>query len=135
MGETMKFSKLISVLMLGMVVVLTSWGSMAHAAKFVIRYSHGMPEKMVSDQHAAAVVFKEMVEAGPKGEIEVRILGANTGGNERQQLDKVQTAINQMATGSKGTQHSSFRPARAPGRRSCRWRPARCGRSGRARGA
>ena len=107
----MKFSKLISVLMLGMVVVLTSWGSMAHAAKFVIRYSHGMPEKMVSDQHAAAVVFKEMVEAGSKGEIEVRILGANTGGNERQQLEKVQNGINQMANVSEGTQHSFFRPA------------------------
>lgn len=107
----MKTLKLLSVLMLGLGVVYTSWGSMAHAAKYVIRYSHGMPEKMESDQHAAAIVFKEMVEAGSKGEIEVRILGANKGGNERQQLEKVQNGINQMANVSEGTQHSFFKPA------------------------
>ena len=85
--------------------------SPAAAAKYVIKCSHGMPMKMASDQHALAVVFKNIVEAGSEGEIEVRILGANTGGNERQQLERVQTGINQMCNVSEGTQHSFFKPA------------------------
>ena len=85
--------------------------SLADAAKYVIKFSHGMPMKMGSDQHALAVVFKNIVEAGSNGEIEVRILGANTGGNERQQLERVQNGINQMCNVSEGTQHSFFKPA------------------------
>lgn len=85
--------------------------SLADAAKYVIKFSHGMPMTMESDQQALAVVFKNIVEAGSKGEIEVRILGANTGGNERQQLERVQTGILQMANVSEGTQHSFFKPA------------------------
>jgi len=82
----------------------------ANAADYIIRFSHGMPETMASDQHAYAVVFKEMVEAGSKGAIEVRILGANKVGNERQQLEKVQNGINQMANISEGLHSSFFKP-------------------------
>ncbi|MFQ5912921.1 MAG: TRAP transporter substrate-binding protein DctP [Nitrospinota bacterium] len=85
--------------------------SLAQAAKYVIKFSHGMPQKMESDQHALAVVFKDIVEAGSRGDIEVRILGANTGGNERQQLERVQTGILQMCNVSEGTQHLFFKPA------------------------
>ena len=49
-----------------------SSASLAGAAKYVIKFSHGMPMKMASDQHALAVVFKNIVEAGSNGEIEVR---------------------------------------------------------------
>jgi tripartite ATP-independent transporter DctP family solute receptor len=81
----------------------------AQAAEYVIRFSHGMPESMSSDQHAYAVIFKEMVEAGSKGAIEVRILGANQVGNERQQLEKVQNGINQMANISEGLHPTFFK--------------------------
>ena len=91
--------------------VLHAMGAKSHAGKVERRYSPGMREEMVAEQHSDAVLFKEMVEAGSKGDIEVRILGANKGGNERQQLEKVQNGINQMANVSEGTQHSFFRPA------------------------
>ena len=83
----------------------------AEGAKYVIKFAHGMPMQMESDQHALAVVFKNIVEAGSGGEIEVRILGANTGGNERQQLERVQTGILEMCNVSEGTQHLFFKPA------------------------
>jgi C4-dicarboxylate-binding protein DctP len=70
-----------------------------------------MPEVMDSDQHAYAVVFKQIVESESNGAIEVRILGNNTAGAEREQLEKVQSGINQMCNVSEGTQHSFFKPA------------------------
>lgn len=82
----------------------------ASAADYIIRFSHGMPEKIQSDQHAYASVFKEIVEAGSKGAVEVRILGANKAGNERQQLEKVQNGINQMANISEGLHPTFFKP-------------------------
>lgn len=93
----------------GLVVALGAVSASAYAAEYVIRFSHGMPESLASDQHAYAVVFKEMVEAGSKGAIEVRILGANQAGNERQQLEKVQNGINQMANISEGLHPTFFK--------------------------
>lgn len=80
-------------------------------AQTVIRLSHGMPEVLESGQHAWAVVFKESVESGSGGKLEVRILGNNAGGNERQQLERVQNGINQMALVSEITQPFFFKPA------------------------
>lgn len=83
----------------------------ADAQDYVIRLSHGMPEEMESGQHAYAVIFKEIVEAQSGGDIEVRILGANVVGAEREQLQSVQTGINQMLLVSEITQPSFFEPA------------------------
>lgn len=83
----------------------------ADAQDYVIRLSHGMPEEMESGQHAYAVVFKEFVEAQTGGDVEVRILGANVVGAEREQLQSVQTGINQMLLVSEITQPSFFEPA------------------------
>ncbi len=83
----------------------------AVAADHVIRLSHGMPEALESGQHAWALVFKEGVEAGSGGRIEVRILGNNAAGNERQQLERVQNGINQMGLVSEITQPFFFKPA------------------------
>lgn len=77
----------------------------------VIRLSHGMPEALDSGQHAWALVFKEAVEAGSNGRLEVRILGNNAAGNERQQLERVQNGINQMLLVSEITQPFFFKPA------------------------
>lgn len=77
----------------------------------VIRLSHGMPEQLSSGQHAWALVFKEAVEAGSGGRIEVRILGNNQAGAERQQLERVQNGINQMLLVSEITQPFFFPPA------------------------
>ena len=92
------------------VVALSSTATSVSAADYVIRFSHGMPETMQSDQHAYAIVFKEIVESGSKGAVEVRILGANEAGNERQQLEKVQNGINQMANVSEGLHPTFFKP-------------------------
>jgi len=80
-------------------------------AQTVIRISHGMPEVLESGQHAWAVIFKEAVEGGSGGKLEVRILGNNAAGNERQQLERAQNGINQMALVSEITQPFFFRPA------------------------
>lgn len=80
-------------------------------AQTVIRLSHGMPEALDSGQHAWALVFKEAVESGSGGRIEVRILGNNAAGNERQQLERVQNGINQMLLVSEITQPFFFKPA------------------------
>lgn len=83
----------------------------AIAADHVIRLSHGMPESLDSGQHAWAIVFKETVEVRSAGKIEVRILGNNSAGNERQQLERVQNGINQMLLVSEITQPFFFKPA------------------------
>ncbi len=83
----------------------------AAAADIVIRLSHGMPEALDSGQHAWALVFKEAVEARSAGKVEVRILGNNAAGNERQQLERVQNGINQMLLVSEITQPFFFKPA------------------------
>ena len=97
-------------LVIASVAALAATSESVSAADYVIRFSHGMPESMASDQHAYATVFKEIVEAGSKGAVEVRILGANKAGNERQQLEKVQNGINQMANVSEGLHPTFFKP-------------------------
>lgn len=98
--------------MAGMLVAgMVSMG-VAHAqAPTVIRLSHGMPEALDSGQHAWALVFKEALESGSGGKFEVRILGNNAAGNERQQLERVQNGINQMLLVSEITQPFFFKPA------------------------
>ena len=67
----------------------------AGQAQTVIRISHGMPEAMESDQHAWAVVFKEEVESGSGGKLEVRILGNNADnkGNTEAQTKEAMSRI------------------------------------------
>ena len=91
---------------------MLAWGSVqAQQAATVIRLSHGMPEALDSGQHAWALVFKEAVEGASGGRLEVRILGNNSAGNERQQLERVQNGINQMLLVSEITQPFFFKPA------------------------
>ncbi len=87
------------------------WGAAQAQSPTVIRLSHGMPEALESGQHAWALVFKEAVESGSVGKLEVRILGNNAAGNERQQLERVQNGINQMLLVSEITQPFFFKPA------------------------
>jgi C4-dicarboxylate-binding protein DctP len=94
-------------LMAGLLV----WGMAQAQSPTVIRLSHGMPEALDSGQHAWAVVFKEAMESGSGGKLEVRILGNNAAGNERQQLERVQNGINQMLLVSEITQPFFFKPA------------------------
>ena len=91
---------------------LVSFPGVAVAQSHVIRLTHGMPEQMTSGQHAYATIFKEIVEAQTAGDIEVRILGANAGGSEREQIQNVQTGITQMAVASEITQPAFFEPAK-----------------------
>ncbi len=90
---------------------LLFWGMAQAQAPTVIRLSHGMPEALESGQHAWALVFKEALESGSGGKLEVRIIGNNAAGNERQQLERVQNGINQMLLVSEITQPFFFKPA------------------------
>lgn len=92
-------------------VVILSFAQTAKAADYVIRLSHGMPETMDADEHSWAVIFKESLEAKTGSRVEVRILGNNSAGSERQQLEKVQNSINQMTLVSEITQPFFFKPA------------------------
>jgi len=101
------FSRLAAAVVAGVVCA----GSALAQQATVIRLSHGMPEALDSGQHAWALVFKDAVESGSGGRIEVRILGNNAAGNERQQLERVQNGINQMLLVSEITQPFFFKPA------------------------
>ena len=101
------FSRLAAAVVAGVVCA----GSALAQQATVIRLSHGMPEALDSGQHAWSLVFKEAVESGSGGRIEVRILGNNAAGNERQQLERVQNGINQMLLVSEITQPFFFKPA------------------------
>lgn len=109
--NTYEFGKRASAAVFAVAMAFGMTGAALADAKHVIRFSHGMPEVMESDQHAYAVVFKRIVESESNGEIQVRILGNNAAGAEREQLEKVQSGINQMCNVSEGTQHSFFKPA------------------------
>ena len=77
----------------------------ALAADYVIRLSHGMPELLSSGQHAWALIFKETAEARSAGKIEVRILGNNAAGNERQLIKRIVGAQGQPHTTITGGGH------------------------------
>ena len=77
------FMRFVGMLFAGLFVC----GSVMAQQATVIRLSHGMPEALDSGQHAWALVFKEAVEGASGGRLEVRILGNNSAGNERQQLE------------------------------------------------
>jgi tripartite ATP-independent transporter DctP family solute receptor len=101
------FSRFATALVAGLICA----GGVSAQQATVIRLSHGMPEALDSGQHAWALVFKEAVESGSGGRLEVRILGNNAAGNERQQLERVQNGINQMLLVSEITQPFFFKPA------------------------
>lgn len=87
----------------------------AAAQETVLRISHTSAEIINQGSHAWAVVFKEIVEAQSGDEIEVRILGANAAGSEREQIEKAQTGINQITLNSEILMPSFFPPARVLG--------------------
>lgn len=86
-----------------------------YSADVILRLSHTTQENMAQGSHVWATVFKEMVESGSNGAIEVRILGANAAGAEREQLEKTQAGINQMTINSEILMPSFFPPARVLG--------------------
>lgn len=87
----------------------------ASAQDTVLRLSHTTAETMDQGSHAWAVIFKEVVEAQTAGDIEVRILGANAAGAEREQIEKAQAGINQITINSEILMPSFFPPARVLG--------------------
>jgi tripartite ATP-independent transporter DctP family solute receptor len=94
-----------------LLVGVVSWGAAQAQQTTVIRITHGQKEAISSGSHAWALAFKEAVEEGSHGKVEVRILGNNAGGSERQQLERAQNGINQMALVSEITQPFFFKPA------------------------
>lgn len=97
------------------IVVAGAAVTSASAADTVLRLSHTTAETMDQGSQAWAVIFKEMVEASSKQAIEVRIMGANAAGAEREQIEKAQTGINQMTINSEILMPSFFQPARVLG--------------------
>ncbi|MGR3377878.1 TRAP transporter substrate-binding protein [Salipiger abyssi] len=87
----------------------------ASAQQTVLRLSHTTAETMEQGSHSWAVIFKEMVEGQTGGDIEVRILGANAAGAEREQIEKAQAGINQITLNSEILMPSFFPQARVLG--------------------
>ena len=87
----------------------------ASAQEVMLRLSHTTAETMDQGSHAWAVIFKEMVEGQTGDKIQVRILGANAAGAEREQIEKAQAGINQITINSEILMPSFFPPARVLG--------------------
>jgi tripartite ATP-independent transporter DctP family solute receptor len=64
------------------------------SAKKIIKIGHVDPEDpFLSPDHAASVVFKNMVESGTNGEIEVQIFPASVLGKERESMEQLQKGL------------------------------------------
>lgn len=101
----------------GAVALVTSGLAVSSAAaqEAVLRLSHTTAETMDQGSHAWAIIFKEAVETQSGGAIEVRILGANAAGAEREQIEKAQAGINQITLNSEILMPSFFPPSRVLG--------------------
>lgn len=85
-----------------LLLVMSFWGNICFA-KMVVKVAHIDPaDPFMSADHAAAVVFKNMVENGTNGEIEVRLYAASQLGNERDSMSMLKTGAVQIVLSSAG---------------------------------
>ena len=62
----------------GLIALSFTLGGTAWAAPKVIKYGHFQPAKLDQPKHAAALAFKNYVEANTKGSIKVEVYGSPT---------------------------------------------------------
>lgn len=89
-------------LLFALVIVLLVSMVSTSALALNIRLAHEEPGNMSSSVHAAALVFKEIVETQSNGEMTVSIYPASSLGNQRERLDQTQVGIIQLNVASIG---------------------------------
>lgn len=90
-------------LLASLVVVFFLMGSLVLAAPLEIKLAHEEPGNVeTSSSHAAAVVFKEIIESQSNNEMVVSIYPANALGRQRERLDLTQANIIQVNVASIG---------------------------------
>ena len=102
--------KLLVILMaLALCVSLASVAS----AKVVIKLANSGPDRPDNRTVKAVAIFKNMVEKGTNGEVEVKAYHASKLGNEREALEGVKMGTIQMGTLSSGPVPGFFAPVMA----------------------
>jgi len=82
--------------LVGVVVIALCLGltAMPASAKKLIKLAHvDTDDPTISSDHAFSVVFKNLVESGTNGEIEVKIYPASVLGKERESMEMVQRGL------------------------------------------
>lgn len=92
----MKKISMILILVLALALMSSS------ALALEIRLAHEEPGSMSSSVHAAALVFKDIVETQSNGEMTVRIYPASSLGNQRERMEQTQAGIIQVNVASIG---------------------------------
>ncbi|WP_319529619.1 TRAP transporter substrate-binding protein [uncultured Cohaesibacter sp.] len=98
------FKKSAAVLALAVALAMAS----ASQAKTIIKLGHGTNEQF--HMHRAMVKFKELVETGSNGELEVHIFPNSQLGPDREMIESVQSGILEMAV-SPSALYSGWDPA------------------------
>ncbi len=89
--------------LLGVFVFLSVFIASTGYSKTIVKLAHIDPaDPFMSADHAGAVVFKNMVEAGTNGEIEVRLYPASQLGNSRESMAMLKKGTLQIFLSSAG---------------------------------
>jgi TRAP-type transport system periplasmic protein len=91
--------------LMGFLVLILAFALTSHSAyaKKVFKLGHIDPDDpFISPDQAAAVVFKNMVEAGTNGQIEVQIYPSSVLGKERESMEMVKNGLIQGYLASAG---------------------------------
>jgi tripartite ATP-independent transporter DctP family solute receptor len=80
------------------------------AAPKVIKYSHFQPAKLDQPKHAAALAFKNYVEANTKGSVKVEVYPASQLGGGPAVMEGLQLGTIEMAVVHDGPISSTFKP-------------------------
>jgi C4-dicarboxylate-binding protein DctP len=97
----------------GLLLVMASMAD-AQAAK-ILKYAHFQPAKMDQPMHAAAVAFKNYVEAASGGSIEVQIFPASQFGSDSATMEALRLGTLEMAVAHDGAIAGTFKPIIALG--------------------
>jgi len=78
-------------------------GNSAFSAPLVIKLAHEEPANIeISPAHAAAVVFKDVIETQSNGQMQVQIFAASSQGNQRERIELLKAGIIQVDIASVG---------------------------------
>mgnify|MGYP000851700014 CR=1 FL=1 len=99
-----KIAVIAMVALLALLLATSAW------AKVVIKLANAGPNNPDNRTVKAVEIFKDMVEKGSKGEIEVRAYHASALGNEREALEGIRMGTVQMGTLTSGPVPGFFKP-------------------------
>jgi tripartite ATP-independent transporter DctP family solute receptor len=102
----MKFSQKLIVFILAVLIV----PALALAGPKIIKYGHFQPAKLDQPKHAAALAFKNYVEANTKGSVKVEVYPASQLGGGPAVMEGLQLGTIEMAVVHDGPISATFKP-------------------------